>query len=485
MSEAKDSDLGLINLSTWHAIEKHAIQFSSDSASWNQNVAQHVLKFLINTIRIQSHDSVLIACADINRVILAQYLAKVFVNDGLVVEIYTSSHLLTAFHDLQKIKVSSKLSSSPHSLVIDCLASLGTNKIDKQTTVMIQELDKLSSLKIAIDVPAGLNANSGSSRTNSILKVNYTLSTFYLLKGLWTGLAREYVGKIVDLSLSLDLNTSPRFDAYLMNEEQTTQLMPKREAFSHKGSFKRVIVIGGESNMLGATLLSAKAALVMGAGLVEVIVHQDITPSYGEHPELIWRFVESGFSIGQFIKSDDIVVVGPGLGEGAWALAIWSVIKNLSNLMVLDASILQFLGLEERQFSNCIITPHPGEAGTLLRCSTHKIQENRFTAITELYNRYAATVVLKGSGTMILSDKKHGIQICPLGNPGMATPGMGDLLTGFIAGLWAQGLNKNDAAALGAWLHSRAGDQAVLHSMNGIVIASQVLAQIQNGDQSK
>jgi NAD(P)H-hydrate epimerase len=485
MSEAKGSAFGLINLSTWHALEKHAIQFSSDSVSWNQKVAQHVLNFLTEHVKIQPDESVLIACADDNRVLLAKNLAKIFLYYGLSVEVYTTTKLLVAFQDISPIKVGDELSSSSHRVVIDCLTSLDSNKLNTYIASMLTELEKLSIPKIAIDVPAGLNADTGYLRSKQILKVDYTLTTFYSLKGLWTSLAREYVGKIVELDILSDFHISPCFDAYLMQEEQISKLSPKREAFSHKGSFKRVIVIAGDVNMIGASLLSAKAALVMGAGLVEVIVPQGVTPPYGEYPELIWRFVASGFGIEQFIESKDILIVGPGLGEGAWALGVWSVIKNLTNFMVLDASVLEFLASEAKWSPNWIITPHPGEAGKLLKCSNLKIQENRFNAIIKLNKRYASTIVLKGSGTMVLGDKKQGIQICPLGNSGMATPGMGDLLTGFIAGLWAQGLDKNDAAVFGVWLHSKAGDLAALHSMNGIVIASQVLAQIQNGEHNK
>jgi hydroxyethylthiazole kinase-like uncharacterized protein yjeF len=478
MSEVKDNSCGLINLLTWHGLENHAIQ-SLQAKKWFQQFSKNILSFLKKKLSLTTKDTkVLIACACKSRFLLVVHLIQCLLDAGFTVEIYTTTQLVKEFKKLNIKSKNAVDTSSSFSLIIDCLVDLDSSLVtDSQVIEMLNCLNDLPGIKIALDVPAGINGDTGYYRAKQVFKVDYTLCTFFPLKGLYTSVAREFVGEI--FSLEIKSNDKLNFDVFLINQQRIDQIMPKRKAFEHKSCFKKVIVIAGEQNMLGAALLSAKAALIMGAGLVEVVIPCDVTPPYGDYPELIWRFAESGFSIDAFISNEDILIVGPGLGQGYWATGVWDVIKKRANTMVVDASALHFLAQENKAFPHMVITPHPGEAGVLLNSNSERIQENRFDAADNLYAKYQSVIVLKGSGTIIRGKQMN---VCPLGHAGMATPGMGDLLTGLIAGLVAQGLENQDAALLAVWWHALAAEKASLHSLNGIVLASQVLTQMQTGE---
>jgi NAD(P)H-hydrate epimerase len=211
-----------------------------------------------------------------------------------------------------------------------------------------------------------------------------------------------------------------------------------------------------------------------------LIYRQGLVVEHGQCPELIYQDVSKASDILDFIEDEDIIVFGPGLGQGLWANQVWKTLQSLNHRMVVDASALAPLAKHLLFRPNWVITPHPGEAGLLLNKTASVVQSDRFEAIQTLYSLIQATVVLKGAGTMVLG-KQHPLYICPLGNPGMATPGMGDILSGLIAGSWAQGLSSMNAALYAVWMHALAGDVAQKKSMSGIVLASQVLQQIQCG----
>lgn len=476
MIKQKVDDFGLIDLMTWHELQKRAL----DHCAWYQHFSSLLVDFFQKTFSPFPNQQLLILCADKSRLAMVEIVALTLGQAGIRVGIHLPPRLRTSMTTMPGVEFCKNLDAPNTFAILDCIASLSDDKLTKQQNKFIQALQERKVTKIALDCPSGLNPDTGYSRGESVLKVDYTLCSFYYLKGLWTSLARAFVGQVI-----LGLNAVPEdkkvlFSAHLMHEEQINQLTPKRQAFVHKTCFRRVVVIAGDSEMFGAAIMAAKSALMMGAGLVEVLMPQGIQPPYAELPEVIWHVLSSGFDLQYYLKPEDIIVLGPGLGEGAWACAVWEVVKKLPNSVVLDAQGLAYLVMDSFQRDNWIMTPHPGEAAILLSCSNQRVQENRFVAIRELIERYGMICVLKGSGTLVSAPKQETF-ICPLGHPGMATPGMGDVLTGLIAGIWAQGVEPFEAAIMGVWIHARAADIVAEHSIHGIVIATELLAQIQQG----
>jgi NAD(P)H-hydrate epimerase len=164
-----------------------------------------------------------------------------------------------------------------------------------------------------------------------------------------------------------------------------------------------------------------------------------------------------------------VLAIGPGLGQGAWGHALWLTALDSGKPLVLDADGLNLLAQEQRRFTTpAVLTPHPGEAARLLEKTNADIQQDRFAAARELAQRYGAVIVLKGSGSLIAHPDGR-LDVCTWGNPGMASGGMGDLLTGVIAALMAQGCTAWDAARIGAGLHARAGDVAARKGERGLL----------------
>ncbi|MHB8744604.1 MAG: NAD(P)H-hydrate dehydratase, partial [Sulfuricaulis sp.] len=211
--------------------------------------------------------------------------------------------------------------------------------------------------------------------------------------------------------------------------------------------------------MPGSVHLAGEAAYRAGAGLVMLATHPDHASQISTtRPELIVYGVTSAEELRPLLSRADVIAAGPGLGQGAWGNALFGAALDTSTPMVVDADALNILAADPLMHRDWILTPHPGEAARLLGMSTPEIQADRFAAVRELVASYGGVCVLKGSGTLVASLYSDVISVCDRGNPGMASGGMGDVLTGTIAGLWAQGLAAADAANLGVWLHATAGD---------------------------
>ncbi len=255
--------------------------------------------------------------------------------------------------------------------------------------------------------------------------------------------------------------------------------LPPRPPAGHKGSFGHVYVLGGSPEMGGALSLAALAAYRAGAGLVTGIGHPDAQIHLAALvPEATWmdwppRLINR-------VPEPAILALGPGLGQGLAAHDLVREAATLSQRQVWDADALNILarfgpGILSATTER-IFTPHPGEAARLLHCNAAQVQADRSAAIAQLVQRYSGIWILKGEGTL-LSDGSF-LGRCPWGNPGMATGGSGDVLTGLIAGLWAQGLPALAAASLGVCIHARAGDLAAAELGQASLLARDLIAQI-------
>ncbi|MBS0192856.1 MAG: NAD(P)H-hydrate dehydratase [Proteobacteria bacterium] len=323
---------------------------------------------------------------------------------------------------------------------------------------------------LALDVPSGVDADRGHVPGAAIHAVR-TLTFIVDKRGLHTGAALDHVGELLLDGLGVPDSVISRHSptARLLNPDALVGWLPRRELDTNKGDFGHVLCVGGDHGMAGAVALAAEAALRCGAGLVSVATRADhVGALLARRPELMARAVEDAADFAAASARPGVLAVGPGLDDGDWGRALLALALTSGKPLVLDADALNRIAAAPRALPDAVLTPHPGEAGRLLGIATAQVQADRFTAAERLAERYACAVVLKGAGSIIAAS---GVTPCVIdaGNPGMATGGMGDVLTGVIAALRAQGLSAFDAAACGTLLHAAAGDAAAGEGMRGLL----------------
>lgn len=257
-----------------------------------------------------------------------------------------------------------------------------------------------------------------------------------------------------------------------LSYEGLHQLLPARERDSHKGSHGHVLVLGGAQGFGGAALLAAQASVRCGAGLCSVLTHPDHVVAFlARQPELMVHSAGNADVINAVLGRADVLVAGPGLGRGPWGLQLLDAALEFATAQalpaVLDADALNLFSdgsLDPAQLKNSkwILTPHPGEAARLLQQSASAVQADREGAVRALQQLCGGVAVLKGAGTLVCFERqgRQQVEACVHGNPGMASGGMGDVLSGVIGALLAQGLLPADAARLGVCLHGKAADLA-------------------------
>ncbi len=234
-------------------------------------------------------------------------------------------------------------------------------------------------------------------------------------------------------------------------------LLPRpREA--HKGLYGHVLIIGGNKGMIGAVGLAGEAALRCGAGLVSVATRPEHIVSLTACPEIMVHGIKNSRELKSFFTKATVIVIGPGLGKTRWSLQLMKEILSWPQPKVLDADAINILAQYPEKSEQWILTPHPGEAARLLNCTVEKIQLNRIDSVKQLQKKFGGTIVLKGAHSLICTS--HSLSVCEAGNPGMATAGMGDVLSGVIGALLAQKFDTQYAAELGVCLHAAAGDLA-------------------------
>ncbi|MFL6593259.1 MAG: NAD(P)H-hydrate dehydratase [Luteimonas sp.] len=362
-------------------------------------------------------------------------------------------------------------------LLVDALFGIGLSRPpDAQAASVIATINQGARDVFAIDVPSGVDADTGHV-PGAAVRATATLQMLVAHVGLVTGAALDACG-----ALLLDrLHGSPDdadVTAFALRVEALPHWLRPRLRDSHKGDNGHVLCIGGDHGSGGAIALCAQAALRSGAGLVSVATHGEHVPAIlGERPEAMVSRTESATDLLRLAERADVIAVGPGLGQGEWGGALWRSALECGKPLVADADALNLLAQHPRALpSDCIITPHPGEAARLLGRSTNDVQRDRYAAARELAVRFGCVVVLKGAGTILAAHDRRP-RVVVAGNPGMAGGGMGDLLTGVIAALRAQGLDAFDAACCGALLHACAGDVAARDGERGL-LASDLLPEL-------
>jgi NAD(P)H-hydrate epimerase len=336
---------------------------------------------------------------------------------------------------------------------------------------LVERLRERARPVLALDVPSGIDADTGNVLGAAVLAAA-TVSFVAHKRGLFTGAALEHRGELVldTLALPAELYARVASTTRLLDMRHMMGWVPRRVRHAHKGDFGHVLAVGGAPGMAGAIRLAGEAALRVGAGLVSVATRPEhVSAVVAGRPELMAHGVDDAATLGVLLSRATVVALGPGLGQGPWSRALWQAALAAGKPTVLDADGLNLLAQNPLALpAACVLTPHPGEAARLLGCTVAEVAQDRFAAAGELARRFRAVVVLKGAGSLIAHPDGE-IAVCPWGNPGMASAGMGDVLSGVIAGLLAQGLAPSRAARLGVALHAQAGDAAAQAGEAGLI----------------
>jgi len=364
-------------------------------------------------------------------------------------------------------------------LIIDAVLGSGLmREVAGDFAAAVTAMNVHGAAVIALDIPTGLNGDSGAVMGCAV-KATVTVTFVGLKTGLFSGAGPDYCGDIVFAGLGLEAQHRVNADvAYRrISRSRIRGLLPPRPRTAHKGDFGHVLVVGGGAGMPGAARLCGEAALRTGAGRVSIATHHEHAASIvTSRPELMSHAIQTIKDIDQLLEKADVVAFGPGLGRTPWAGELFARLVADHRPAVWDADALNWLAGSPGAADSRVISPHPGEAATLLGCTAAAVQADRSSALQQLHARYGGVVVLKGAGSLVSS--ASGVPwLCTSGNPGMAAAGTGDVLTGIIAALLAQGLAAEDAAAVGVDVHARAGDRAAAAGERGLM-ASDLSAEI-------
>ena len=369
-------------------------------------------------------------------------------------------------------------------VIVDALLGTGLNgDVRGDYVAAIDTINHSNCPVLAVDIPSGLCSDTGRVLGTAV-RADCSISFIGLKQGLLAGQAPDYVGALYFASLQVPeavLSSLPA-SAQLIGQAHLRRWLPPRSRLSHKGNHGHVLVIGGDLGMGGAVAMAAEAAGRVGAGLISVITRpQHIAAILARRPECMVLGVEEGDSISHGLQQADVLVVGPGIGQSAWGLSLLQQALATDLPLVLDADGLNLLAARRQEPAarrgNWVLTPHPGEAARLLSSTTEALGRDRFAAISALQQHYHGAVVLKGAGSLIAGDE-GALWVCHSGNPGMASGGMGDVLSGVIGGLLAQGLTLEQAAAAGVQVHAAAGDRATEQSGQRGLLATDLMPYI-------
>ena len=365
-------------------------------------------------------------------------------------------------------------------VLVDALLGTGlSGALSEDKRVLIEALNALGKPVLAVDVPSGLAADTGAS-TGAVLHAQCTLTYIGVNRGLLTGIGPVCTGELLFDDLGVEERVYARIDepVWRPTPADLRRALPRRARDGYKKTYGHVLVIGGDHGFGGAPMMTAQAAGHAGAGLVSLATRAEhVAPLLARQPEIMARAVNGVADLAPLLEQATVVAVGPGLGRDAWGRDLLEAALNSGLPLVVDADALTLLaewGVDARD--DWVLTPHPGEAARLLGSDTGAVQADRFAAVESLAARYGGTALLKGLGTLVRG--AGGGALISDGNPGMGSGGMGDLLTGVIAALRAQGLAPYQAAVLGAMAHARAADRAAARDGERGLLATDLLIDL-------
>ncbi len=374
------------------------------------------------------------------------------------------------------------LEEADFDLCLDALLGTGIDReVGGEYRDAIDYINHLGCPTLAIDIPSGLNADTGCPMGCAVDALD-SVTFVGRKRGMYTADGPDICGLISfnDLDIpSIAGDKLPGQTGALLDSSLLTEMLKPRLLNSHKGSFGHVLAVGGSPGMAGAIRLCGEAALRSGAGRVTLVTD----PAHAgfinlSRPELMVRTTRGESDWLSMPDTDFVIAVGPGLGGSTWSESLFRTCFESDAALVVDADGLNILARsnqpETRRRGNWILTPHPAEAGRLLGCEATEIQQDRISAAIRIAKDFNAIVVLKGCGSVI-AEPGGEYAICPSGNPGMATAGSGDVLTGIIVALLGQRLSCFDAAKAGVLAHAEAGDLAAMETGEIGLIAGDII----------
>lgn len=355
-------------------------------------------------------------------------------------------------------------------LIVDALFGVGLDReVSGEFANAIQNINRAGCPVLSLDVPSGLNSSTGQIM-GVAANADVTVSFMTAKLGLFTGSGPDYTGQFVLDDLDIPVLAYEKIEpvAQTLTHKRVAALLGARSRTGHKGNHGHAVIIGGAFGYRGALILAGEAAARSGAGLVSLIGYADgpelVTM---ERPELMFRGISKPEEMSSFLSKASVIAIGPGLGRNDAAMARFATVLQANKPLVVDADALSLLAAEPCARPNWVLTPHPGEAASLLNCQVADVQSDRVAAAQEIQSRYGGAVILKGAGSIIVTNGLP--EVLLHGNPGMGSGGMGDVLTGVVAGLIAQGLEPSAATRLGACVHGRAADRAALDGERGLL----------------
>ncbi len=366
-------------------------------------------------------------------------------------------------------------------VVVDALLGTGlTRDVGGVWSDVVRTINQSSKPVLAVDVPSGLDADTGAVR-GAAVRANATITFVGAKVGLVTGQGPQYTGEVFfdSLDVSKIVTSGIPVAAETIRGAEVARLLPRRSRVAHKGNNGRVLIVGGNYGMAGAARLAGEAALRAGAGLVTVATRPEhVAAVVASRPELMCHGIDGPDQLEPLLASSDVVAVGPGLGQDAWARSLFDTAVATALPLIADADALNLLAQSGVRRSGWVLTPHPGEAARLLGdgWDTTAVQDDRLTALDALVDRFQSVTVLKGAGSLVGAPQETPA-LCDRGNPGMATAGMGDVLTGLVAGIAAQCGDLTAATRVAVFVHAAAADDAALGGERGL-IASDLFAHL-------
>jgi ADP-dependent NAD(P)H-hydrate dehydratase / NAD(P)H-hydrate epimerase len=359
-------------------------------------------------------------------------------------------------------------------LVVDALLGIGARSpLSSYLLATISSVNAFQKPVLALDVPSGLNADTGSHFGDAI-RAQFTMTFLTHKPGLVSADGADYAGEVLveHLGVPESLYAELRPVSKLLHVAQAEQKLVTRKKNSHKGEYGQALIVGGDEGMLGSVMLAAQSCAYAGAGIVRVVTRSEYAPMVTVKCPEVMAYGDR--NVTDLIERSTVVAVGFGLSNNAWSNQLWQQVLLSDKPKVVDAGALRLLAAQPSYRDDWILTPHPGEAAALLGISTKEVQSDRLAAVVALQEKFGGVVVLKGNGTLVYDGKEA--QICDFGDGAMSTAGMGDVLAGMITALVAQGLSLSKAAVQGVMLHAKAGEQ--LAQQQSVVMASQVSERV-------
>ncbi|GAB2890354.1 NAD(P)H-hydrate dehydratase [Microbulbifer echini] len=363
-------------------------------------------------------------------------------------------------------------SADGDTLIVDALLGTGfSGELRPDVGHAIERIRKSPGPVFSVDIPSGLNADSGCAEL--AVQADMTVTFIGRKLGLYCGRGPALCGEVIFADLGAPVSAQQALQPLVQRYSATSiKRLSARPVDSFKNLFGHILVVGGDNGFGGAVLMAAQSSARCGAGLISLATRPEhLTAALTRCPEVMAHSVISGQELEPLLEGPDVIAVGPGLGRSPWSEQLLARAGRAQVPLVVDADALNILAggrvLAGVKRDDWVLTPHVGEAARLLGCDTKEVLADPRAAAVAVQQKFSGVVILKGAGTLVAHD--GGVDLINSGNPGMASGGMGDLLTGIVAALIGQHLPLVEAARLAVWLHGEAGDRAAEEGLRGLL----------------